>query len=362
MADEAKRMPKARKQVSQPIGPQRDKESRGNYNIWYNKYSGERHSQSEKLPSSSRCCISKDAGETRGSLRDDTAYVCLKFARGCCPLGYECSWLHVAPTVEFDAKLDVTRDCFGRERHEDVREDQSGVGSFSADSETARTLYVGGMASPRSSIHETVYRHFSEWGKVENVRVLEAKGVAFVRYKCRASAEFAREAMQRQPLDNNEVLNIRWATADPNPWVAKRKQQRNEKTLERAVVKSLPDDGPWVDRHGGPPQKRHRSVMTHKGQAVEEYPNTDHQYEKRETFSNYRVPGDQGAGHAQPKSLSDLVEWSKKQVTTIHAPAQQNENVVLNSGSSLPGQTSENTKGLTSLLCAYDSSSSDEET
>lgn len=48
------------------------------------------------------------------------------------------------------------------------------------------------------------------------VRILRGRGVAFVTYKTRANAEFAREAMMNQSLENNEIVNVRWATADPN--------------------------------------------------------------------------------------------------------------------------------------------------
>jgi hypothetical protein len=46
---------------------------------------------------------------------------------------------------------------------------------------------------------------------------LPGKGVAFVTYSNRLNAEFAKEAMSDQSLDNNEMINVRWATEDPNP-------------------------------------------------------------------------------------------------------------------------------------------------
>ena len=359
MADNGSgKMVKARKQISQAIGPKRGGDLRGNYNIWYNKHPGERYDSKEKQSSSSRCYISKDEGETRGNARDG-AYTCLKFARGCCPLGYECPWLHLLPTGEFNANLDATRDCFGRERHDEVREDQSGVGSFATDLETARTLYVGGIASPRSNIQSTVRRHFTEWGEIENVRVLESKGVAFVRYKYRANAEFAKEAMQKQSLDNGEFLNIRWATADPNPWVAKRKLEENKRALGKAVIESLPKDGPWMGYYGGPPKKRHQGVTRIKGQAVEVYPDTDHQYREQELAINSssvcQVSEDRVVGHIQPKTLLDLVKWSEEQASLGNSSSGPNENVQANT------QSPNNAKALTSLVSAYSSSSEEEE-
>ena len=41
--------------------------------------------------------------------------------------------------------------------------------------------------------------------------------IAFVRYRYRANAEFAKVAMANQSLDNKEVINVRWAMDDPNP-------------------------------------------------------------------------------------------------------------------------------------------------
>ena len=41
---------------------------------------------------------------------------------------------------------------------------------------------------------------------IYQVRVLAGKGVAFVRYKSRLNAEFAKEAMNCQSMDNQEVL------------------------------------------------------------------------------------------------------------------------------------------------------------
>ena len=43
------------------------------------------------------------------------------------------------------------------------------------------------------------------------------RAIAFVTYKLRTSAEFAKIAMADQSLDHGEVLNVRWATEDPNP-------------------------------------------------------------------------------------------------------------------------------------------------
>lgn len=49
------------------------------------------------------------------------------------------------------------------------------------------------------------------------VRVLQYRSVAFVTYVSELNAQFAKEAMACQSLDNDEILNVRWATEDPNP-------------------------------------------------------------------------------------------------------------------------------------------------
>ena len=45
---------------------------------------------------------------------------------------------------------------------------------------------------------ETIVRHFGEFGVLESARVIKAKGIAFVTYTMRCSAEFAKEAMAEQ--------------------------------------------------------------------------------------------------------------------------------------------------------------------
>ena len=53
--------------------------------------------------------------------------------------------------------------------------------------------------------------------QIELVNVIFRLSIAFVRYRMRCGAEFAKVAMAGQALDREEVLNIRWAFADPNP-------------------------------------------------------------------------------------------------------------------------------------------------
>lgn len=345
-------MKKARKQICKSVGPERTEKPRGNYNIWYNKYSGERHETGrDKIKALTRCSKEKDSGQTRGNRRDQT-YVCLKFARGCCPNGFECSWLHVTPNAEFNSKLEITKDCFGRDRHEDVRDDQSGTGSFGADDETQRTLYVGGICDGRDT-QTCLYRHFGEWGDIENIGVLSSKGVAFVRYKHRANTEFAKEAMQNQSLDDNEILNIRWATQDPNPWIMKRKHKENQKMAVGAVINTNKELGVL----GEPTEKRFfidsDNLQFNEGTGY--YPSTDYHYQNKGTsHTATQSLGVEGwSNSTQPKTLSDLVAWSQKQISfrdgkTLHSS-------VTNLPASKP-----KTNAIASLVSDYGSASESE--
>lgn len=159
------------------------------------------------------------------------------FSRGICPKGRECEYLHRLP----DGKdgWDVWSgnvDCFGRDKHSDYRDDMGGVGSFMRQN---RTLYVGRI-HPTPSIEEVVSRHFSEFGPIERTRCLPARGVAFVTYRTETLAQFAKEAMAHQSLDNDEVLNVRWATTDPNPASQKREARAIEEQAAEAVMRVLP--------------------------------------------------------------------------------------------------------------------------
>ena len=111
-----------------------------------------------------------------------------------------------------------------------------GVGSFMRQN---RTLYIGRI-HVTDDIEEVVARHFQEWGEIERVRVLTARGVAFVTYSNESNSQFAKEAMAHQALDHNEILNVRWATVDPNPLAAKREAARIEEQAAEAVRRALP--------------------------------------------------------------------------------------------------------------------------
>lgn len=117
-----------------------------------------------KVKSQTRCIIRKDVGYTRANTTG-IKYCCLFFARGCCPYGYECEYLHVLPDPA-TALPDTSKDCFARDKFSDYRDDMGGVGSFTRHN---RTLYIGRIkeTGDGKETEEVVVRHFKEWGPIE---------------------------------------------------------------------------------------------------------------------------------------------------------------------------------------------------
>ena len=215
------------------------------FNIWYNKWSGgdREDAFSSKHQAKGRCNVALDSGYTRAD-RVPGSYFCLFFARGLCPRGSDCEYLHRLPNSRIGKEgegglgdiFPSNVDCFGRDKFSDYRDDMGGVGSFMR---VNRTLYVGRI-HVTDDIEEVVARHFQEWGQVERIRVLPSRGVAFVTYTHLANSEFAKEAMAHQSLDHNETLNVRWATVDPNPVAQKREARRVEEQAAEAIRRALP--------------------------------------------------------------------------------------------------------------------------
>jgi hypothetical protein len=204
------------------------------FNIWYNKWSGGDREDKylSQTHAKGRCNIAQDSGYTRAD-KVPGSYFCLFFARGVCPKGQDCEYLHRLPGIYDTFNPNV--DCFGRDKFSDYRDDMGGVGSFLRQN---RTIYVGRI-HVADDIEEVVARHFAEWGQIERIRVLNTRGVAFITYSNEANAQFAKEAMAHQSLDHEEILNVRWATADPNPMAQKREARRIEEQAAEAVKRAL---------------------------------------------------------------------------------------------------------------------------
>lgn len=69
-----------------------------------------------------------------------------------------------------------------------------GVGSFSKET---KAIYVSDYKLPNNNngatqLYEVLLRHFSLWGEIEDINILPHKGYAFIKYKHRCMAEFAK--------------------------------------------------------------------------------------------------------------------------------------------------------------------------
>ncbi|KAL5351805.1 Pre-mRNA-splicing factor [Pseudogymnoascus australis] len=225
------------------------------FNIWYNKWSGGDREDKylSKTHAAGRCNIALDSGYTKATSVPGS-FFCLFFARGLCPKGAECAYLHRLPGIHDMYSPNV--DVFGRDKHSDYRDDMGGVGTFLRQN---RTIYIGRI-HVTDDIEEVVARHFAEWGPIERTRVLNTRGVAFVTYTTEANAQFAKEAMAHQSLDHEEVLNVRWATSDPNPMAQAREARSIEEQAAEAVRRALPAEFvAQIEGKDGEARKRRRA-------------------------------------------------------------------------------------------------------
>lgn len=69
---------------------------------------------------------------------------------------------------------------------------------------------------------------------------MNTRGVAFITYSNESNAQFAKESMAHQSLDHDEVLNVRWATPDPNPMSQAREARAIEEQAAEAIRRALP--------------------------------------------------------------------------------------------------------------------------
>eukprot|EP01006_Ploeotia_vitrea_P003667 TRINITY_DN113025_c0_g1_i1.p1 TRINITY_DN113025_c0_g1~~TRINITY_DN113025_c0_g1_i1.p1 ORF type:complete len:663 (+),score=86.96 TRINITY_DN113025_c0_g1_i1:88-1989(+) len=212
-------------------------EGANEYNIWYHKYYGHgtnRKMGDEKEKAQHRCNVKKDSGWTKGFEKDDT-YICVYYARGCCALGAECPFIHMIPTEQHEENIDQMHDCFGRERHATDKTDMAGVGNFNRE---CKSLWVGCLkAEPGTNLDEVVFRHFYEWGDIDYVRTVPERNFAYVKYKRRTSAEFAKVAMDGQSLDGEEIIDIKWGIDDPSAEFWEQEQDRKKNQVMKAFAK-----------------------------------------------------------------------------------------------------------------------------
>lgn len=201
------------------------------FNIWYLKWAGGDSSSRNYIKLKFKVNIKQDSGYTKGT--EHVSPICLFFARGCCYRGKNCPYLHRLPSIQ-DRRI-PTQDCFGRDKTTDYRDDMGGVGLLQRSN---RTLYIGGLHM-NDTIDEVISRHFLEFGSIEKVRVLYGKSCAFLTYKLEVEAQFAKEAMDAQSIDGEDVLSVKWANEDPNPNADDLGKRQLEESAMETVKKLL---------------------------------------------------------------------------------------------------------------------------
>ncbi|KAM0273238.1 hypothetical protein ACHAQH_008374 [Verticillium albo-atrum] len=298
------------------------------FNIWYNKWSGGDREDKylSKTHAKGRCNVAKDTGYTRAD-KVVGSFFCLFFARGICPKGQDCEYLHRLPGLHDIFNPNV--DCFGRDKHSDYRDDMGGVGSFMR---TNRTVYVGRI-HVSDDIEEVVARHFAEWGQIERTRVLNTRGVAFITYSNEANAQFAKEAMAHQSLDHDEVLNLRWATADPNPMAQAREARRIEEQAAEAVRRALPAEFVAEIEGKDPEARKRRKIESSYGLEGYEAPDEVHFARGANAVNPVGRHGYE-LEHEQPLMLEDGGAVQEQQQLALPAPEQQQAGGIF-SGSTL---------------------------
>ena len=208
----------ARKQVETPLSARfAYKQGDEVYNIWYDKFLSDDKFK-EREQAITKIDPELDTGYTKADIYGKKqGYFCIHFARGCCVEGHRCRYYHHIPTLDECLSLDQIKDIFGRTRFANQREDREGVGSFMKETRTLRVsdfCMCTGDGDNVAATYEVLWRHFGCLGELEDIHLIPERCIAYVRYAHRAMAEFAKEAMSNQPLENNEIMIVRWADSD----------------------------------------------------------------------------------------------------------------------------------------------------
>jgi len=95
-------------------------------------------------------------------------------------------------------------------------------------------------------------------------------------YTNECQAQFAKEAMAHQSLDHDEVLNVRWATADPNPMAQKREARRIEEQAAEAIRRALPAEYVAEIEGRDPEARKRRKIESSYGLEGYEAPDEVH--------------------------------------------------------------------------------------
>lgn len=247
-----------------PPGPARDDdEGFGDYNIWYHSRPNKRQRLREErgVQRKTRCVPVKHEGRTRGGAASD---ICVFFAQGCCHAGHQCRRRHVIPRLSEALALHVQHDVFGRSRQATEGDDQDGPGSVLKEN---KTIFVGGLG-PADCTTSKINENFAPIGPIVQIRPFPGKSIAFVQFEWRASAEFAKEAMNQQKVGDS-VVSVRWAREDPNPRAVAAAMAATKAYVAEQVTQTLP-----------PGALQHFPIVTTKegGGGGDAYPDTDHQF------------------------------------------------------------------------------------
>ena len=215
------------------------------YNIWYNKFLTDRH-EKEKIPALYKCNPALDTGYTKADISKEETFFCLFFAKGCCCEGYKCNYYHRVPLLNDCEKVENLRDIFGRSRFNTKLKDNGGIGVFT---QNCRTLLVSDLKRLENvknnikSMVRIIYQNFSQFGDIEDINYVDFKNICYIKFKHRCFAEFAKEAMMRQHLVGEEIINVTWAyDLDEDPENKENKEKEEDKIFFDAVKKKYKEN------------------------------------------------------------------------------------------------------------------------
>lgn len=281
------------------------------FNIWWTNWSKNDNNQA-KTKLKYRVNLSNDEGYTKASKGSP---ICLFFSQGCCYLGSKCNYFHRLPNDSDDFKQ--TQDCFGRDKTANYRDDMDGVGSFNKKN---CTLYVGGFHM-RPNIENLLKKNFEEFGNIIKIRVLKNKNCAFITMENENRAQFAKEAMQKQCLQegSKEVLFVRWASEDKNPEVQQQEKRRMEELAMDTVRQLLQDQ----DNNNSNKKRKIDSSVTKEveievvelNKEQKEVNNGDHSNSnvntRNSTLNDYSTSSKQGNGIIRKSTLKQVAKFRK---------------------------------------------------
>lgn len=129
---------------------------------------------------------------------------------------------------------DIVKDCFGRTRHANYKEDFSGIGSFIKECKTLKIIdiVIPDRSKPMRDLLRVFYEAFATWGDLVDIHLNVGKCIGFVKYSHRYYAEFAREAMNNQAIfGGTDPISIRWAITNP----FEKKEQEQEESFQHEI-------------------------------------------------------------------------------------------------------------------------------